>query len=221
MTTPTTTKEKNEEATLVKRLPDANNVHCLVIGGCGFLGKSLVSLLLVRGYKVRVMDITWNCFEGNKDVEYIFGDLCSFEDCFKACQGIQRVFHLASPNPLKLDRFLFKKINIDGTRTVVEACKKAGVPELVYTSSASVVFSTRSIFGSNEDEPYALPNPDAYCESKAEAEKIVLNANNCCSDSRPNLRTVAIRPHGIFGEGDPGVIQGLNEAGKKKKNYDL
>jgi len=125
---------------------------------------------------------------------------------------VARVFHLASPNPLKLDKELFNKINVEGTKSIIIGCLEAGVKELVYTSSASVIFSTTGLRGAKESEPYANPNPDAYCQSKADAEMLVLAANG-----KKGLKTVAVRPHSIFGEGDPGVIYGLDNAGKKNK----
>jgi nucleoside-diphosphate-sugar epimerase len=59
-------------------------------------------------------------------------------------------------------------------QTVIGACKKAGVSALVYTSSASVVYSGKDIVCGDESLPYVSSQPDAYVQSKAEAEKLVI-----------------------------------------------
>ena len=54
--------------------------------------------------------------------------------------GCSVVFHCASPSPASSNEELFRKVNVDGTHIVIQACKSAQVAQLVLTSSASVVY---------------------------------------------------------------------------------
>ena len=85
-------------------------------------------------------------------------------------------------------------MNVDGTRTVIEAAVTHHVPKLVYTSSAGVVFNGGDLIGVDERLPMPEIPLDAYNESKMRAEELVLAANG-----KGGLKTVALRPAGIFG----------------------
>jgi sterol-4alpha-carboxylate 3-dehydrogenase (decarboxylating) len=92
------------------------------------------------------------------------------------------------------DDALYWRVNVDGTRAIIAAAVAAGVRKLVFTSSAGVVFTGGAL--TNIDERMPLPERamDAYNESKAHAEQLVLAANG-----QGGLLTVALRPAGIFG----------------------
>ncbi|XP_025088526.1 sterol-4-alpha-carboxylate 3-dehydrogenase, decarboxylating-like isoform X3 [Pomacea canaliculata] len=173
-------------------------IDYLVIGGCGFLGQHLCERLLERGYSVRVFDIR-KTFE-NEKITFIIGDLCKKEDLMAAIQGVSCVFHCASPSPLSNNRELFHKVNVEGTKLLIQLCKWAGVQRLVLTSSASVVYEGKDIKGGHEDLPYAAQPIDAYTETKIMQEQIVLAANT------KDFYTCAVRPHGIFGPRDPHLL---------------
>ena len=79
----------------------------------------------------------------------------------------------------------------------MDGCRTHGVRRLVYTSTLSVVYNGGDIAGADESLPLASACPAAYPLTKAIAEREVLAAN------APGLRTVALRPHLIFGAGDP------------------
>lgn len=83
---------------------------------------------------------------------------------------------------------------MEGTKAVISAAQALGVPKLVFTSSAGVVFNGQDLI--DVDERLAPPEKpmDAYNESKAKAEEMVLEANG-----KKGLLTVALRPAGIFG----------------------
>ena len=108
--------------------------------------------------------------------------------------GATCIIHTASPTAGLQDPALYWKVNVDGTKAVIGAAKENKVPKLVYTSSAGVVFNGQDLI--NVDERIPLPEKplDAYNESKAKAEELVLAANGI-----DGLLTVALRPAGIFG----------------------
>lgn len=124
---------------------------------------------------------------------------------------------------------MYHKVNVEGTKCVIEACQKSGVKALVYTSSASVVSDNVSDL-INADERWPVIPPSAQTEyysqtkvsfpcfsrfsqpfsqltnipTQAEAEALVLAANR--ASTSPKLLTTALRPSGIFGPGDVQVL---------------
>lgn len=185
---------------------------CAVVGGCGFLGRHLVEKLVERGYQVNVFDIR-KSFEDDR-VKFFVGDLCNKKDLAPALDGVDIVFHCASPPPSSNNKQLFMHVNVTGTETLIAACQDAGVTRVVLTSSASVVYEGKDIENGTEDLPYAAKPMDYYTQTKIMQEKIVLGANGI-----GGVSTVAIRPHGIFGPRDPQAIPIMVEtarAGKMK-----
>lgn len=96
---------------------------------------------------------------------------------------------------------ILKKVNIEGTQTLIQTAQAAGVKSFVHTSSSSVVHDTISdLIYANENYPYYYPNPqEYYSETKVISEKAVLAAND---PSSGGMLTCAVRPAGIIGEGD-------------------
>eukprot|EP00922_Rhytidocystis_sp_ex-Travisia-forbesii_P070976 GHVS01105943.1.p1 GENE.GHVS01105943.1~~GHVS01105943.1.p1 ORF type:complete len:451 (-),score=49.17 GHVS01105943.1:829-2181(-) len=133
--------------------------------------------------------------------------------CPQSGNGATRVFHLASPHPHGKDDELFHSVNVQGTKNILEACRICGVKEVVYCSSCSVVFGNKPLRNANEFLKYSDPRIDSYNASKAVAEKAVLEANGAVFESRRGedncLRTASLRPHQIFGPGDPVCIGGM------------
>jgi len=92
---------------------------------------------------------------------------------------------------------VFWKVNVEGTQTVIAAAVANGVSKLVFTSTAGVTFSGHEdMIDIDERLPCVTEETahDTYNYTKALAEKLVLGANG-----KGDLRTVAIRPAGIFG----------------------
>lgn len=85
-------------------------------------------------------------------------------------------------------------MNVDGAKAVIAAAVSCGVRKLVFTSSAGVVFNGSDIINIDERLPPPEVPMDAYNDSKAQAEALVLAANG-----KGGLLTVALRPAGIFG----------------------
>ncbi|MDR3229745.1 MAG: NAD-dependent epimerase/dehydratase family protein [Puniceicoccales bacterium] len=182
----------------------------LVTGGGGFLGKALVLRLLARGDTVRVFTRSAQpaleqagavCFRG--DIAAIAVANAAAADIAlirAACEGCDAVFHTAAKTGVwgRADEFF--RVNTSGTQNVLDACRAAAVPLLVHTSTPSVVYTGGPLAGASETLPLATSCPCAYPPSKAEAERRVLAAN-CAT-----LRTTALRPHLIWGAGDPHLV---------------
>lgn len=128
---------------------DLSDKSFLVTGGGGFIGGHLAEYLLKhKARKVRVLDNMANGFESNIDVlkqypafEFINGDIRNFEDCRKACEGIDYISHQAAlgsvPRSIK-EPVYFNDVNVGGFVNMLKAATDAGVKQMVYASSSSV-----------------------------------------------------------------------------------
>ncbi len=133
-------------------------------------------------------------------VSQILGDLSKPDDVTKAMEGVDLVFHVAAKAGVWGRYSDYYATNVTGTENIIAACLKHGVKKLVFTSTPSVVHSGGDLEGVNESTPYPDHFEASYPETKAIAEKAVLAANG------PQLATVALRPHLIWGPGDPHLI---------------
>jgi sterol-4alpha-carboxylate 3-dehydrogenase (decarboxylating) len=117
----------------------------VVVGGNGFLGHHIVNQLLGPSWTTSfVASVDLRCERNrNPGAEYRECDITDSERLQSILEELKPdiLIHTASPIAANhtLAKELFKKVNIDGTASVVEACQKAGVKALVYTSSASVL----------------------------------------------------------------------------------
>ncbi|GAA5861775.1 hypothetical protein JCM1840_005263 [Sporobolomyces johnsonii] len=191
-------------------LPSSAPESYAVVGGEGFLGAALVSELLTHHPTSHVasLGLTQRRFSP-ASYRFFHTDITSLPSLLSSLQqsGATTVFHTASPHA-NASAEVWHKVNVEGTRVVVEACRKAGVRKLVFTSSATVVFEGEAL----KDVDERIPTVDVegekgeptYVSTKAKAEKIVLDANG-----RDGLLTCSLRLSGIIGPGDRQVIPGF------------
>lgn len=153
----------------------------LITGGAGSVGRQLAGMLLEDGKSVRIFDLPFMDFsglEGEEGVEIVKGDITDAPVVSSAVAGVAGVLHLAAilpPNSEKDRDFTFR-VNVDGTRNIVEGMK-AGSPEatLVFTSSISTYGDT-----SGEEPPVTIEHQqgaiDVYADSKIAGEEIVISS---------------------------------------------
>ncbi|KAJ3290533.1 hypothetical protein HDU79_003148 [Rhizoclosmatium sp. JEL0117] len=190
--------------------PPQQTESWIVVGGCGFLGRRIVEMLLDRGEtNVAVFDIR-KTFDDAR-VQFFTGDISNAADLERAFEGRSVVVHSASP-PHGLDAKVYFAVNVDGTRNVIQSCKNLGIQKLVYTSSASVSFNGQSLEEADETTPYCEKHLDAYNETKALAEKMVLEANS------PSFRVACLRPSAIFGPRDMQCIRTMLDVARTGKS---
>ena len=178
-------------------------MKALVTGGGGFLGGAVVRLLQHRGDSVRSLTRSAYPWLDELGVEQSLGDLADPEAVDRAVNGCDIVFHSAAKAGVWGRYSDYFNTNVVGTENVILACKKHRVRKLVYTSTPSVVHSGSDIEGGNESLPYSRHFDAYYPATKALAEKAVLAANG------PELATLALRPHLIWGPSDPHLIPRL------------
>ncbi len=172
----------------------------LVTGGGGFLGKAIVKRLLERGDRIRSFSRGHYPELRRLGVDVHRGDLADKKAVITAVEGCDAVFHVAAKPGIWGTYRSYYKTNVTGTENIIEGCRKTGASRLIYTSSPSVVFSGGDMEGVNESAPYPKTYPANYPMTKAMAERKVLSANDT------TLATVALRPHLIWGPGDPNFL---------------
>jgi nucleoside-diphosphate-sugar epimerase len=186
-------------------------MRVLVTGGGGFLGGAIVRLLVGRGDEVVTLQRGEYAWMRGLGVEARRGDLADADAVKRACDGVDAVMHVAAKAGVWGRYDAYHRANVVGTRNVIAACRACGVRRLVYTSSPSVVFDGRDESGIDESAPYPRRYLAHYPRTNAIAERDVLAANGDA------LATVALRPHLIWGPGDPHLVPRIVERAKAGK----
>ena len=195
--------------------------NVLVTGGGGFLGKAIVRQLLAKGNRVDSFSRRSYTVLDALGVDQYHGDIADAGAVKKAVCGKDVVFHVAAKAGV-WGRFEdYFEPNVTGTRNVIAACRSCRVSALVHTSSPSVVFDGGDMQGVDESVPYPSKYHAAYPQTKAMAEQAVVAAAD------DTLKTVALRPHLIWGPEDnhlvPRIIarsKSLRQVGDGKNRVD-
>ena len=149
----------------------------LVTGGLGVMGSTLVKGLADRGLKVRVLDNS-DRFRSRLDgyeVDICIGDITRPETLAGCFDGVETVYHLAAVL-IVYDPSLFQRINVGGTRHVIDSSIRAGVKHFILVSSASVTYP--------QTTPYSL--------SKRETERMIKGQNA--------MKWTIVRPTLVYNE---------------------
>lgn len=176
------------------------NAPAFITGASGFIGGKLAERLLSAGREVRVLARRPLPDLEKLGAQIIPGDLHDPAALARGMAGVGTVFHVAGRVGVWGPDEDFFRVNVEGTRHVIAACRAARVPRLVYTSSPSVVFNGGDLAGVDESAPLCTQAPCAYPTSKAAAERLVAAANDA------SLATVSLRPHLVWGPGDRNII---------------
>jgi 2-alkyl-3-oxoalkanoate reductase len=186
----------------------------LVTGGGGFLGRYVVKKLLAKGYAVRVLGRSEQPDLKEAGVDVIQGDIRDAKIVRAAARGVDVIQHIAAKAGVWGSWEDYYQINVIGTRNVLFACRELGTKRLVYTSTPSVVFNGESLHSVDESEPYGRNWLCHYAHTKRIAEQEVLEAND---PGGSGLRTIALRPHLIWGVGDNHLIPRVIERARQGK----
>jgi nucleoside-diphosphate-sugar epimerase len=183
----------------------------VVTGGGGFVGSAIVRRLLTMGDRVTVVGRSRYPELAALGVTCLQGDIADQDFMDLACKNTDLLFHVAAKAGIWGRWQDYVRTNVHGTVACIKSCQKNNVPAFVYTSTPSVVFDRHDLEGADERTPYAKKSLCHYAMSKIIAEKLVLQANSA------TLSTTAIRPHLIWGPGDPHLIPRLLDRGQRKK----
>ncbi|MGW8194037.1 MAG: NAD-dependent epimerase/dehydratase family protein [Desulforhopalus sp.] len=183
----------------------------LVTGGGGFVGKAIVKRLLTMGVETRVLGRHRYAEIEQLGGQCIVGDICDAAAVERAAKDVDIVFHVAALAGIWGKLNTYHLTNVRGTKNIVDGCRKNDVPMLVYTSTPSVVFNGNDIRDGDERLGYPTTFLCNYAQTKATAERLVLAAHS------KTLATCALRPHLIWGPGDPHLIPRLLDRGRMQQ----
>lgn len=186
-------------------------MRVLVTGAGGFLGQAIVRALHARGDDISTLQRGEYPVLDRFGLTMNKGDIADRDTVIRAGEHCDAVMHVAAKAGIWGDYQDYYRSNVTGTLNVIEACRQNNIQRLVFTSSASIVFAGKDENGIDESAPVPGYHLSHYQRTKAEAEAMVLAANNV------NLSTVALRPHLIFGPGDPHLAPRIIERAKTGK----
>lgn len=170
----------------------------LLTGGTGFLGKRLVARLMREGHQLvgLARSPETETALSAMNVEPFRGNLDKPRSL--RLPPVDAVVHAAAHFRLAGPRRPFFRTNVQGTKALVEAAKRAGARHFIAIGAAAVVMDDRGseLDHVNESAPIFPRSFSAYIASKAQAEKLVIDANS------NGFHTIVLRPPGIWGPGD-------------------
>ena len=187
--------------------PAALMASAFVTGGSGFIGGRLIERLRADGHEVRALARSEDAAgriraRGGEPVD---GDLADARAIEAGATGCDLAFHAAAALGDWGDLEEFKRVNVDGTRNVLEACVQAGVRRFVHVGTEAALLAGEPLVEVDETAPLRPDSPAPYSSTKARAEQLVLQAN------RDGFATVVIRPRFVWGRGDTTLLPTMAE----------
>ncbi len=175
-------------------------MKALVTGATGFVGAAVARALLENQWQVRVLARKGSDRRNLKDLpaDVVEGDLTDAGSLQRAVQGCEALFHVAADYRLGArDPSQLYRANVDGTRNVLDAARRAGVQRIVYTSSVATIGIPGDGTPGDERTPNSIDNMIGhYKRSKYLAEEAVRAA------AREGLSVVIVSPSTPVGPGD-------------------
>ena len=169
----------------------------LATGASGVLGRAVVRALQDAGHEVRTLQRRPSGVPGAED---LLGSVTDPDATASAVAGVDAVVHLAAKVSLAGDPGEFHAVNVEGTRTLLDAAAAAGVSRIVHVSSPSVAHAGHALAGVGAEPADPVGARGEYARTKAEAELLALSrAGDAAS-------LVVIRPHLVWGPGDTQLI---------------
>ncbi|KAL4891753.1 hypothetical protein BDV59DRAFT_63195 [Aspergillus ambiguus] len=191
--------------------------NVLISGGTGFVGAATVRALVENHPKCAVTVIDLNppgpIHLLPDGIAFIRVDITDAGEVSKAIRQVKPdiIIHTAGIVPVLAERFGRRleehvwKINVEGTRNMLEAAKRSGTKGFIYTSTCCVVTDNMDTPYININEEWPIPKSSLiYGESKAAAEALVLR------ESCDTMATCALRPSVLCGPGDYQLVPAIH-----------
>ena len=182
-------------------------MRVLVTGGRGLLGEAVVSELTRRGHQVT--SFQRSSAGARPHVSEILGDVSDAEAVVEAMAGQEGVVHLAARVSMTGSWRDFLRVNVEGTRHVIDAAQAGGVSRFVHVSSPSVAHTGHPLVGVGAEPADPAGARGAYARSKAIAEQLVL------SRAGGAQAVSVIRPHLVWGPGDTQLVGRIAERARR------
>jgi dihydroflavonol-4-reductase len=171
----------------------------LVTGATGLVGSHVAHALAARGDDLRLAVRASSRPDNlaDLDCETVRCDVLDRRSVRRAMRGVERVFHVAGLTSLRASREELRKINVEGTRIVLEEALRAGAQRAVYTSSVAAIGPAPRGSTADEDHPFdPVAHSIPYVDSKREAETEALRV------AAGGLAVVIVNPAHVLGRGD-------------------
>lgn len=181
----------------------------LVTGAGGFVGGVVARMLRARGDEVRTVARGDYPDLAKIGCTHLRGDLADPKVAQDAATGVDALIHVAAKAGVWGKAADYESSNVTATQNLLDAAVQHGVKRFVFTSSPSVTFDGGDAKQANESLPYPAKHLAHYPRTKAEAERRVLAANG-----KNGLLTCALRPHLVYGPGDPHLLPRLVKRAK-------
>jgi nucleoside-diphosphate-sugar epimerase len=191
----------------------ADGRTAFVTGGSGFIGGRLIERLVRDGWNVRALARSDTAAEtvSALGAQGVPGDLQDQAALRAGAAGADVVFHAAAHLGEWGDRAEFERINVGGTRNVLESARAGGARRVVHVGTEAALLAGEPLVNVNEDAPLRPDSKAAYPATKAMAEQAVRDANG------DGLETVVVRPRLVWGVGDTTILPALAEAVRRKR----
>ncbi|HET6441745.1 MAG TPA: NAD-dependent epimerase/dehydratase family protein [Phycisphaerae bacterium] len=184
----------------------------LVTGGAGFLGINLVRSLLARGEEVTSLDLApFDYPDCRQRVRVVTGDVRESDAVRRAAEDAEIVVHAAAALPLYQRDDIFST-DVEGTRNVLDAARRAGARRVVHISSTAV-YGIPDHHPIREDDPLHGVGP--YGEAKILAEQV------CLEFRAQGMCVPILRPKSFVGPERLGVFALLYDWAKDGKNFPI
>ncbi|GAB2612269.1 NAD-dependent epimerase/dehydratase family protein [Pseudactinotalea suaedae] len=180
----------------------------LVTGASGFLGRAVAARIAQAGHEVTTLQRRPSGVLGVRDVG---GSVTDAAVVARATQGQDAVVHLAAKVSLAGEAAEFARVNVEGTRRLLEAARAAGVQRFVQVSSPSVAHLGRSLVGVGAEPADPEGARGHYARTKAAAELLALSYDS------PELAVLAVRPHLVWGPGDPQLVARIVDRARRRR----
>jgi nucleoside-diphosphate-sugar epimerase len=173
----------------------------LVTGATGFIGHHIVNSLLTKRYKIRCLVRKNSNYKPLKKtgVEIWFGDLTNKKSINGIVDGIDIIFHLGAVGNINATSKKYykeyRKVNVDGTKNLLEQCTRHKIKKFIHFSSMAVMGNLKKEGSVTENDKCKPTTP--YGKSKLESETIALKFWK-----KYQIPVVILRPTMVYGEGE-------------------
>jgi nucleoside-diphosphate-sugar epimerase len=175
----------------------------LVTGGGGFLGTEICKQLLASGHQVISLQRSFSKTLESMGILQIQADLAvneSLNQSLNQVHDVEAVFHVAAKAGVWGSFESYYTANVVATENILIWSKNHRVKYFIYTSTPSVIFTKESVENADESIPYPEWFLTFYGQTKAKAEQMIL------SSQKDNFQVISLRPHLVFGAGDPHFV---------------
>lgn len=170
-------------------------MRILITGAGGFIGSHLVDSQLALGQNVRAVDLHLDLLrhqDTNPHLAALCGDITDKDLLKKLVDGVDIIYHLASAHlDVSLSDEHYRRVNVGGTLSLLEAAEQAGVKRFVHCSSVGVIGDVEN---PPADESTECHPTNIYERTKLEGERAALDFAN-----RTGFPVVVMRPAWVYG----------------------